>query len=70
MNFYTDSSNTVRIASLDVNFEQHSEGATPALFGHFTYLSSAAVPEPSALALAGLGLASVALLKWRKRARG
>jgi hypothetical protein len=38
-----------------VTFEQHSEGATPALFGHFTFRSSlAAVPEPLPLVLGGL----------------
>ena len=31
---------------------------------------AAAVPEPSALALAGLALVSVAVVKWRTRARG
>jgi hypothetical protein len=68
VSFYRDSSNTLQIGSLDVNFEQHSEQPTsPALFGHFTYQSSAAVPEPSSLALVSLGLAGAAVLARRRR---
>lgn len=68
VSFYHDSSNTLRIGSLDVNFEQHSEQSTsPALFGHFTYQSSAAVPEPSSLVMMGLGLAGAAVLARRRR---
>ena len=57
VSFFTDSTNTLEISTLDVNFEQHSEGATPALFGHFTYNAgvATAVPEPSSLALATIG---------------
>src|SRR5262249_46056873 len=37
VSFFKDASNAVQIGTLDVNFEQHSEGAVPALFGHLTY---------------------------------
>jgi hypothetical protein len=63
--FYLDSTSTVQIASLDVNFVQHSEGATPALTGHFVFQSSA-VPEPSSLVLLGFGAAGLA---WRRSRR-
>ncbi len=44
--FFKDASNNFQIGALDVTFEQHSEGATPALFGHFTYLRTGfAIPE-------------------------
>jgi hypothetical protein len=66
--FLRDSSNVLRIATFDVTFEQHSEGATPALFGHFTFQSSlAAVPEPSPLVLVGLGGPLALGLGWLRR---
>jgi hypothetical protein len=34
--FFLDASNTVEIGSFGASFEQHSEGAVPALFGTFT----------------------------------
>jgi len=58
VDFFTDVAG-VQIGNLDVNFEQHSEGSTPALFGHFTYSSGVSpVPEPGtyAMLLSGLGL--------------
>jgi hypothetical protein len=70
VSFFTDASNVVQIGSLDVNFEQHSEGATPALFGHFTYAAeaAAAAPEPSSLALLAAGAISAAGFRgWRRR---
>ncbi|MDQ6862038.1 MAG: hypothetical protein M3032_12905 [Verrucomicrobiota bacterium] len=35
--FFQDMSNNWQVGAFDVTFEQHSEGATPALFGHFTF---------------------------------
>lgn len=52
--FFKDASNNFQIGELDVTFEQHSEGATPALFGHFTFLHdgfSFPVPEAGSSAL-------------------
>jgi PEP-CTERM motif len=64
VSFFLDISNVEQIGSLDVNFEQHSEGANPALFGRLVY--SASVPEPTTLALLGLGLAGLATVRRRQ----
>lgn len=51
------------INTFSANFEQHCEGAAPALFGSFAYSASgvlpATVPEPSTLALLSFGLIGV-----------
>jgi hypothetical protein len=49
VSFFLDADNTIEIGSFGVSFEQHSEGAVPALFGTFTYRSS--VPDRGATAL-------------------
>jgi hypothetical protein len=62
--FFLDANNTIEIGSFGASFEQHSDGAVPALFGTFTYHSSGAptVPDGGATALllvigiVGLGL--------------
>jgi hypothetical protein len=72
VSFFTDASNMEQIGSLDVNFEQHSEGATPALFGHFVYNASptvSGVPEPTSLSLIGIGLISITGYAWGRRRR-
>jgi hypothetical protein len=70
VSFFTDTSNALELGSLDVSFEQHSEGAMPALFGHFVFESAEAprvVPEPSSAVL--LGGVAIAALSLRRRAR-
>jgi len=47
--FFLDANNTIQIGSFGVSFEQHSDGADPALFGTFTYNSG--VPDTGATAL-------------------
>jgi hypothetical protein len=68
VSFFTDSANTLHVGSLDVSFEQHSEGAAPALFGTFVYRAQPAqpVPEPSSLALVG-SAAIAGLGLWARR---
>ena len=68
VSFFTDANNILRIGSLDVNFEQHSKGETPALFGHFVFQSSAAVPEPTSFALLGLGIMGPLAIRRKTRA--
>lgn len=53
------------IDRFSTSFEQHSEGATPALFGTFTYLSTA--PEPGTLALLTLTALAPAMIVCRRR---
>ena len=49
----TFSDDLATIATVVVDFEQHSEGLAPALFGHLEY-NVAGLPEPSPLALLAL----------------
>lgn len=60
---YVNVAGTNVVKDLDVNFEQHSEGATAACFGHVVY-NSGLVPEPMTFLTIGFGL--VGLLR-RKR---
>lgn len=53
------------IDRFDASFEQHSEFATPALRGRFTY-SANAVPEPATLAVLGLGTLAMARRRRQK----
>lgn len=65
--FYTDLTNVTRVASLNVSFEQHSEGATPALFGTFNFVDTAAVPEPASAACVAGGALLLLLASRRVR---
>lgn len=62
VSFFHDSNNQLQVGSFMASFEQHSGGATPALFGTFTFRSSA-VPEPPVLMLAAIG--GVLVIAWR-----
>jgi hypothetical protein len=67
VSFFRDASNQLQIGTFNASFEQHSEEATPALFGTFAFRSSA-IPEPATWALAGIGGAM--LLASRRSNRG
>ena len=58
----------LKIETFSATFEQHSEGAVPALFGTFTYNASP-IPEPSTVFLLGSGLIGLGALrkKFRKK---
>jgi len=57
----------LRLLTFDATFEQHSEGAGPALFGRIQFTSSlASVPEPSTLTLAALGALGLGGYGWRR----
>jgi hypothetical protein len=63
LSLYTDQSGILQIGSFAASFEQHSEGAAPALFGQFSYTG---VPEPSVLAMVGLAAAGFGLCRRSK----
>lgn len=72
ISFVPDASHVLVLNSLDVNFEQHSEGNAPALFGHVVYErgdSVVATPEPSSLVMLGTGAVCLVGWAWRRRAR-
>jgi hypothetical protein len=57
------------VSSLAFNFEQHCEGATPALFGTFTYNANAptGVPEPAGYWLVGIGMVCLSFMRLQRR---
>lgn len=69
--------NTFVINSFDATFEQHDDGAAPALFGQFSYRDAgsppAAVPEASttvSFGLLALGMGGLVIAARRKKASG
>ena len=55
------------VSSFAFSFEQHCEGATPALFGTFTYNANATeVPEPAGYWLVGIGIVSLLLVGFER----
>jgi hypothetical protein len=67
--YTTNPDGTFTLLTFDANFEQHSEGLPPALFGHIQYDANgtAVVPEPASLTLVGIGAASLGGYVWRRR---
>jgi hypothetical protein len=58
------------LLTFDATFEQHSESPTaPALFGEITYAADGVLPtpEPTSLALFGLGAVGIAGWRWSRR---
>lgn len=66
VSFFQDGNGNLQIGSFDASFEQHCEGATPALFGTLTFQSSA-VPEPTAWAMLGVGGTMLMAGRWFRR---
>jgi hypothetical protein len=67
LGFSRDAFGGLQIARFDAEFEQHSEGAAPALFGRFQFdASGSVVPEPGTLFLFATG--GGVLLRRRSRA--
>ena len=65
--FFRNRSGALKVGSFSASFEQHSEGAAPALFGSLANTNrSAPVPEPGTIALLGAGSAGF-LLRRRRR---
>ena len=55
------------ISSFSASFEQHCDGAIPALFGTITYNANdpTPVPEPAGYSLMGIGLSLSIVRRWR-----
>jgi hypothetical protein len=67
VNEATFSPDGLTVDTFSAAFEEHYEGAEPALFGRFDFEANPAppVPEPGTLMLVSMGLASA----WRRRNR-
>jgi hypothetical protein len=68
VSYYTDGNGDTQILKFDVNFEQHSEGKTPALRGHFVYNATGdpvPTPAPAGLLLLLAGAPVAALFRRR-----
>ena len=58
--------NGLKLNTFSASFEQHCEGAVPALFGTFTFdARPAAVPEPDTYTLIAAGLLLLGLIRRR-----
>ena len=67
--FFLDPVAGLQVATFQAEFEQHSEGAVPALFGTFRYdAAGVPVPEPGTILLCA-SAAALGLMRWRALSR-
>jgi hypothetical protein len=69
LTYATKADGTFQLLTFDADFEQHSEGRTPALFGNIQYdiNGTAVAPEPTSLTMFAIGAVGLLGCAWRRR---